>query len=1666
MNRTHTEHCDFYVAGVGASAGGLEALEEFFRHLPEVTGAAYVVIQHLSPDFESHMPELLGRYTKIPIHLAAEGMEVHPDNIYLIPPKKELIIQEGRLRLTDKDPKSSFTLPIDRFFRSLAQEAGRFSIGIILSGSGSDGSRGIQEIHEAGGLVLVQSEETSKFAGMPQSAISTKVADVILPPQSMPAVLTHYIEYALSREQLAEQHVEISADGGVQQILRLLRDQFDLDFNFYKPQTVLRRIQRRVAILKYADIDEYARELAQNPDLVGELYRDLLIGVTRFFRDKEAFDVLENQVIPNLVEEAKKGEEIRCWVAGCATGEEVYSIAMLLHEALEQANQPVSVKIFATDVHPDSLEFASRGVYPDTAVEDVSAIRKQRYFHKRRDGYHIVQAIRQMVVFATHNVLTDAPFTRMDLVTCRNLLIYFQPAGQKTALSLFHFGLKPSGFLFLGASETIGGLSDDFENIDKRWKIYRKRSSSHLTPPYRRVGPSNPTTTSTRHLSPTAHLPRRGVGENKLFTAYDRLLSRYLPVAFLIDEHGVLLHTFGDGGRFLRVPTGRHSAQLVEMVHDELRPIVSGAIQQSVREGKPGMYSGLKLASGKAQTTYRLKVDPLVDSSGRFEHMLVALEAEAKPEESTGPATAAPLTVTSYDRLLTLEKELRSTQDNLQATIEELETSNEELQATNEEMVASNEELQSTNEELHSVNEELYTVNAEYQKKIVELQEVNEDLDNLVSNSELAVLFLDTDMSIRKFTPQMAQVFHLVNRDIGRPILSFAHQISNTDLRADLQRAIDDNTTVERQVADRFGTPYLLRIVPYRSSVKSSGLVMTLVDISALKAQEEISRKWAAIAESTGDAIIGHDLNGIVFSWNSAAERLYGYSAGEAIGQPVQQLIVPENRLGELDGAIDALRSGAAGRTLETLRRTKAGQVIDVAINLSPIREADRRISGISVIDRDISERRRQERQLAADHAVTQVLADCTTLDQAIPRLLDVLCETLGARVAEFWQQEAPGDELECRKIHAGDFKGKLRLWRSAVTQMKAAPGQELPGITWQSPRAKYFDLREDKQFTDLRGDAAGEAVSCAIGFPLPGMHDPLGVILLYFPEALGEPQDLLGTLSALGQEIGQFAQWADNEEKLRRLAEILERTEDFVATCDMEQRIQTLNPAAKRILGLADDHEVTGRRLQEFQPEWAGERILREGLPGALKHGVWVGETAFLTANHEEIPVSQMLLVHRDAQGSLRYLSTIARNLIEQKQSERELQEARASAEAASAAKSIFLANMSHEVRTPMTAVIGLTELLLDAEQDGNRRHMLEMIQENGQFLTEILNDILDLSKIEAGRLNVDVVDCSIVDVLQEIQPLMEIRSRREGLELRVDYATPIPRRIFTDPIRARQILSNLISNAIKFTEAGKVDVRVEYLPGTSAGRLQVHVRDTGCGIPLEVQEAIFEPFSQVDGKLERRAKGTGLGLSISRRLAEILGGKLSVESTAGEGSTFTLELPTPPEHAVDLVNPDEIVPAITPVFAANGGDGSDHRLQGRRILVAEDTRTNQFLIRRLLEHHGAHVDIVEDGSKAVAVEQTAREDQQPFDIVLMDMHMPQMNGYEASSAIRTAGYRGPIIALTASAMRGDRERCLEAGCTSYATKPIDRTALVNEMVRLLDGSTPAADGAPSYPS
>lgn len=855
-----------FVVGIGASAGGLKPIEEFFDNMPADTGMAFVVVQHLSPDFKSLMDELLARHTKMPIHKVSDGIEIEPNSIYLLPPKKSMAMSDGNLLLSDKSDKPGLNLPIDVFFKSLAEDAGTRAVAIVLSGTGSDGSRGIKEVHEQHGLVLVQSLETAGFDGMPRAAISSGVVDLICNPDDMPQRI---IDYSRSLDRRAIQQSEFPKESSsdeeelLSQLFRLFRQRHNLDFSLYKRATIMRRLARRVQLAGAKQISDYLDRLETDTQEADDLYRDLLVEVTHFFRDPEAFRKLREKIIPEMIQRSDPDAELRIWVSGCATGEEAYSIAMLVAEGIAREDRTQKFKVFATDVHRKSLEVASAGFYSNHVMETVP-LELHKYFVRNGSICNISREIRQNVIFAANDLTRDPPFTRIDLLTCRNVLIYLEPKVQKRILSMFHFGLRVGGVLFLGPSETVGDLSDEFNPLDRHWRIYGKRRNVRL-PEATRMPRTPVLTTVVQHTPPPFVAQNSSVSKrNWLSSTYEDLLAKHVPPSLLVDEFNELVHCFGEARRLLSPPEGKPSNDILKMLDKDLGLAVKSAMNRAKDENKPVTYKDVRIRLNEGRIyTYCVTVEPY----RRADRSMFLISLEPTDEQTVRDQVVETFSDDGEtdERFAQLERELNYTRETLQATVEELESSNEELQATNEELIASNEELQSTNEELHSVNEELYTVNSEHKEKIEELTELTSDMDNLLRSTEIGTIFLGRNFEIRMFTPSITSGFNIMPQDVGRPISHIAYKLDNPNVLADAESVLNSGKSMEIEVTGSDGKTYLQRIQPYRVENRIEGTVLTLTEISAVKEAEAVRNSMITLNEISQELpdfayAVSHDL--------------------------------------------------------------------------------------------------------------------------------------------------------------------------------------------------------------------------------------------------------------------------------------------------------------------------------------------------------------------------------------------------------------------------------------------------------------------------------------------------------------------------------------------------------------------------------------------------------------------------------------------------------------------------------------------------------------------------------------------------------------------------------------------------------------------------------------
>ncbi|MFK7854681.1 MAG: chemotaxis protein CheB [Granulosicoccus sp.] len=823
--------------GIGASAGGLEALRDFFDHMSADSDAVFIVVQHLSPDFESLMDELLARNTSMAVENVAHGVEVLANTIYLIPPKKNITLVDGCLYLSDQVRKGGVNLPIDHFFKSLAKDAKHRAVGIVLSGTGSDGSRGVKSIKEAGGLILVQDRQSSKFDGMPYNAAQTGTADFVLPPEELAVYLSTFLNNSMVR---GVKSVLRATDNNEESVLSLifslLKTQSGIDFGQYKATTVARRIERRMGINQVHSQFDYLNILQTSKKELETLGRELLINVTSFFRDDAAWDYLEKQVVAPLISQADDDAELRFWVAGCSTGEEAYSLAIVLDEAMRKADKNLRIKIFATDADADAIAVASTARFREEMAHDVTSDRLARYFIKVGAEYEIRPDIRKLVVFATHNMINDPPFSNIDLITCRNVLIYFQQAVQKLVMSAFHFSLKDNAMAFFGSSESIGELKSHYKVAHERFRIYQKINSTRLPMAGVHGVGSEKSKLGMRPVSNLLRTYRAHTNVNNRFEhVKDHLINDFVPSCLILNSEHQAMHIYGDANRYLiRFPVGKVSTNIHEIIVSELSVALDTALSRSKTEAKPVSYSNIRTTINELPVLVDMQVEHFPEKNGDDAYFSVVLsDSDSETKTVIERSASFDYTEETQQRIRDLENELLHKQEHLQVANEELETTNEELQAANEELMSSNEELQSTNEELQSVNEELYTVNCEHQEKIEELMTVNDDLDNILVATSVGIIFLDTSMLIRKYTSVAAKHFNLLHSDIGRPLHHISNELEYGKLYEDIEIVSRTHQSVYREVFTVSGIPVQIKLLPYASSsVDDANKKITAVTIT------------------------------------------------------------------------------------------------------------------------------------------------------------------------------------------------------------------------------------------------------------------------------------------------------------------------------------------------------------------------------------------------------------------------------------------------------------------------------------------------------------------------------------------------------------------------------------------------------------------------------------------------------------------------------------------------------------------------------------------------------------------------------------------------------------------------------------------------------------------
>ena len=1151
----------FFVIGIGASAGGLKALEDFLENMPADNGASFIVIQHLSPDFKSLMKELLERRTPMAVYRVTDGMKLQPNSVYLIPPRNNVILENRHLRLIEQveEGRHRFNFPINLCFQSLAADCGDRAIGVILSGTGSDGTQGLQAISQAGGIALAQSPTTAEFDGMPQSAIATGLVDRVLSPRDLARTIYEIVRTSNRGANSSESVLPEIDRVKLEQIVGILTDRENIDFSYYKVSTLSRRIHRRCSMTGCDALEDYIAYLQASSEERKLLQEDLSIGVTSFFRDPKAWEYLEKHIFPDLLEQTKPSDQIRVWVTACATGEEAYSMAILLDEAIQKSGKSVNLKIFATDIDSAALEKASKGVYSETIANELSSDRLQRYFTFKDGSFYVNQKLREMAIFAPHNLAKNAGFSKMNLITCRNVLIYMQPQLQRRVMRMLHFSLIPKGILFLGAAETLGELEDEFEPLDKKWKIFRKRRDVRL--PFFSPGTTPINRTATHSLQLDSGKPRLDPLLNRAFASF---LQERRATCFLVNRDNELLHVFSDAARLLQVPKGWMTREIAQMMPQALQLPLTIALHRAKRENKPVLYTGITLREGDKVRRINLRVTYEEAKPMATDFLTVVIEDEAKPQVTL---TAEPFQgdTKATQQILELKYELQQTKENLQATIKELEIANKEQQATNEELLASNEELQSTNEELHSVNEEIYTVNTEYQSKIQELTELNNDLDNLLRGTDIGVIFLDEDLKIRKFTPAATAAINLVDADINRPIEHFSNNMNCFDLVEQLRQVVATRQTREREVEIvKTGEKFLMRVHPYQNeTLEYEGLVLTFIKIDRLKQiQAELERQTAELEYlyqniPVGLALVDEELRYI--KANERLSQMNGVPVEQIIGATVAQ-VIPELKDKVEPILRQVLNTGESVENFEVSGVTAAAPNVqrDWIASYHPVElPGGRRF--ISVVVNEITEFKQAQKALQASQERLK---------------LTLLATGIGT-----WWWEPQPDRI---------------TWDDRIHQLYGLSADRMP-LTF--PDWLQLIHSEDRQMVEQRVTAALEdrqsyEVEFRIVWP-DGSIRWLAARAKVERDAQKRPIRMLGSNIDITDKRQAQADLQLSEERLHHLIDLLPHQ---IFATNAEGRFILANQATARAYGVSVDRLV-GKLQQELHPDrdWVEQILLQE---------------------------------------------------------------------------------------------------------------------------------------------------------------------------------------------------------------------------------------------------------------------------------------------------------------------------------------------------------------------------------------------------------------------------------------------------------------------------------------
>jgi two-component system CheB/CheR fusion protein len=1465
---------DFLIVGLGASAGGIKAFRAFFENVTADSGMAYVVILHLSPEYESRLPEVLQRSASIPVTQVVDRVHVEPNHVYVLAPNQSLSMVDGHLELSPITRIEERRAPIDIFFRTLADCQGPRAASVVLSGTGADGSMGMKRVKERGGVCFVQDPNEADHEDMPRHSIGTGFVDYVLPVAEIPAQLLAYSDHR-STLPVQPESVEppLADENAMRDIFTHLRVRTGHDFSSYKPATVLRRVERRMRVHSIVTLGGYAQFLRTHADEPQALLKDLLISVTNFFRDRAAFDALDRLVLPQLVAGKSPDDQIRVWIAGCATGEEAYSIAILLAERTWDVTGTPGIQIFATDIDADAIATAREGFYTLTDAADVAPERLSRFFVEEAGGFRVRKELRSIVLFAYHNVIRDPPFSHLDLVSCRNLLIYLNQTVQRRLMDVLHFALDPGRFLFLGSSESTDGSGDLFDTLDREARLYQSRG---ISPRPVLTLPDLPRRVPAVKREDTRGMPLRTVDRMSYGDLHQGLLEEYGPPSLVVDEEYNVIHLSERAGRYLRFVGGEPTHNLLRAIRPELRLDLRTALYQAAQRRTNVEAHGLSLQTDDGAETVTITVKPVLRPGDPARGFFLVLFEEgprseldaAQPTEAVGSAGIAAHQL--EEELIRVKAQLRSTVEQYETQTEELKASNEELQAINEELRSSAEELETSKEELQSVNEELTTVNQELKIKIEEQSQSNNDILNLVNSTEIGTIFIDWESRIKLFTPSARDVFSLINSDLGRPLSDITSSLEDTDLGRDIAHVLDKLQPVEREVRARHGRWYAMRLIPYRTADnRIDGVVLTLVDVTARKTVEhqllESVERLRMAAAAAGTYSWELDLGSRMFHYYTRVEPVLGFALPAGAAE-VSAFVHPDDRHVASTALEQAIASGGEFTFEERFVRPSGGSVWT-------------RTSGLVLRDPE----GHPIRALGTTQNIDESKRSADAIRQSEQRLRRALeIETVG--VMYFGPNgtvfEANDAFLRMSGYTREDVQAGLVRW-DVMT-----PPESLPEFTGKIEELMTTGRTAPSEKEYIRKDGSRWWGLCA--------------------EARLTPEEAVEYVIDVGEQRRTEERLRESEARLRLIVESI--LDYAVVALDTDGRIESWNPAAERAFGYTGD-EARGQHTRILFTE--GDRLagvpekemMIAGAQGRAHDDRW-----HVRKDGSSFFASGTLFPLRDGSGILTGFVKIARDLTERKQYEDALKSAHNELEVRVKERTRELADANtalglevDERRAGEDRVKSLLKRLVTVQEDERRRIARDLHDHLGQQMTALrLNlDSLKTRSDASGELRARVeqadriaerLDADVEFLAWELRPAglddiglpgtlsKFLREWSDHYGIAADlHVSGLDHQRLRPEIETSlyRIAQEALNNIFKHAKAARADVLLE----CRDGQVVLIIEDDGVG---------FDP-----GATLRPDDDRGLGVIGMHERAALAGGTLDIESETGQGTTIFVRVP-----------------------------------------------------------------------------------------------------------------------------------------------------------------------------